>query len=60
MTDGRSVDNDAPPVVHEPRCNTYCLPGSHYLTSGIGLPHIHRTDLGGECGECLIPPAVTD
>lgn len=38
--------------VHQPRCNTYCTPGSHHLTSGIGYPHLHRTDLAGECGEC--------
>lgn len=46
--------------VHEPRCNTYCTPGSHHLTSGIGYPHLHRTDLAGECGECGAsgPPIV--
>ena len=42
--------------VHQPRCNTYCAPGSHHLTSGIGYPHLHRTDLAGECGECVLPP----
>lgn len=43
-------------VVHEPRCNTYCRPGQHHLTSGIGFPHIHQTDLTAECGECVTPP----
>jgi hypothetical protein len=46
-------------VIHEPRCNTYCVPGSHHLTSGIGFPHIHRTDLVSECGECVSPPGAT-
>jgi hypothetical protein len=45
----------ASPSTHEPRCNTYCRPGSHYLTDGIGYPHIHRTDIGAECGECHPP-----
>lgn len=43
-------------LIHEPRCNTYCAPGDHHLTSGIGFPHLHRTDLNGECGECVNPP----
>lgn len=47
----------APKVIHEPRCNTNCEPGQHYLSDGIGWPHIHRTDLASECGECVIPPA---
>lgn len=44
-------------VIHEPRCNTYCVPGTHHLSDGIGFPHIHRTDLAAECGECAIRPA---
>jgi hypothetical protein len=47
-----------PAVVHEPRCNTYCIPGRHHLTDGIGYPHLHRTDLTGECGECVTPSPV--
>ena len=45
-------------MVHDPRCNTYCTPGSHHLTSGIGYPHLHRTDLSAGCGECR-PSRVT-
>lgn len=44
-------------VIHEPCCNTYCRPGGHYLTDGIGYPHLHRTDLSPACGECTTPPA---
>lgn len=39
-------------AIHEPRCNTYCTPGTHHLASGLGYPHLHRTDLAGECAEC--------
>lgn len=51
MSDERQIR-----AIHEPRCNTYCQPGRHYLTSGIGYPHLHRTDLAAECGGCVIPP----
>lgn len=51
---------DEKAVIHEPRCNTYCTPGAHYLTSGIGYPHLHRTDLASECGECLPPERSND
>jgi hypothetical protein len=44
-----------PFLVHEPRCNTYCTPGTHHLASGIGYPHLHRTDLANECGGCVRP-----
>jgi hypothetical protein len=61
MTERHTAANGAPQrTVHEPRCNTNCSPGWHYLTSGIGFPHIHRTDLGGECGACVIQPGSTD
>lgn len=39
-------------TVHEPHCNTECRPGWHYLSSGVGMVHLHRTDLGAECGQC--------
>lgn len=42
-------------LIHEPRCNTYCEPGVHHLTSGVGYPHLHRTDLAAVCGECATP-----
>lgn len=47
-------------VIHEPRCNTMCRPGAHYLTAGIGYPHIHRTDLDSECGACVAALGVTE
>lgn len=47
--------------IHEPHCNTACGPGTHYLSDGVGMPHMHRTDLGHQCGECVsvVPPAAT-
>jgi hypothetical protein len=44
-------------AIHEPRCNTSCEPDRHHLTDGIGMPHIHRTDLAMCCGECRTPAA---
>ena len=52
----RVLDATGKPVIHEPRCNSNCRPNSHLLTSGVGFPHIHRTDLAAECGECVNPP----
>ena len=49
-------------VIHEPHCNTFCLParGWHYLTDGVGLPHLHRTDMTSKCGACVTSPATTE